>query len=144
MQTLHSTPRVRGSCLMTQVSPPTRVILVEDSQLLAERVRELVEAVPGVELVATAEDEQGALDLIRNQEVDALILDLQLRHGTGFGVLRKMAAMTKRPVVIVFTNYDLPEYRRQAASLGVAHFLDKARDYGRLGEILREIGATPN
>jgi hypothetical protein len=40
---------------------------------------------------------------------------------------------------VVLTNYDLPEYKSAAAALGATHFLDKARDYGRLGDVLREI-----
>ena len=43
---------------------------------------------------------------------------------------------TGRPVAIIFTNYDLPEYRRQAVALGADHFLDKARDFERLPELL--------
>jgi hypothetical protein len=39
----------------------------------------------------------------------------------------------------VLTNYDLPEYKNAAFTLGATHFLDKARDYGRLPEVLHEI-----
>jgi len=44
-----------------------------------------------------------------------------------------------KPRIVVLTNYDLPEYKSAAAALGATHFLDKARDYGRLGEVLRAI-----
>jgi hypothetical protein len=44
-----------------------------------------------------------------------------------------------KPRIVVLTNYDLPEYKNAAAALGATHFLDKARDYGRLGEVLRGI-----
>jgi DNA-binding NarL/FixJ family response regulator len=74
--------------------------------------------------------------------VDVIILDLQLRQGTGFGVLRKLAARGMRPVVIVYTNYDLPEYRHAAELLGANHFLDKSRDYERLVKILCDVGAA--
>lgn len=121
-------------------TPPQKVLLVEDSPVLAERLRELVDEVPGVQLLATVDKEQDAIDIVESVEVDAIVLDLQLRNGTGFGLLRKIAPMSRRPVVIVYTNYDLPEYRRQAASLGAAYFLDKSRDYDRLREILGEIG----
>ena len=47
-----------------------------------------------------------------------------------------------RPIVIVFTNYMLPEYQRLATSLGVEHFLNKSMDYERLPQLIQEIGAT--
>ena len=69
-----------------------------------------------------------------------MILDLHLRRGTGFGVLREVARHASgAPAVVVFTNYDLPEYRRMALSLGVRHFLDKAREYERLPGVLEEL-----
>jgi CheY-like chemotaxis protein len=55
--------------------------------------------------------------------VDVVLLDLHLRQGTGFGVLRSIPAdQAKKVVVIVLTNYDLAEYRRAAAALGATHF----------------------
>ncbi len=65
-----------------------------------------------------------------------LILDLQLRHGTGFGVLRSLG--DDRPAVIVFTNYALPEYRRRAEQLGAEYFLNKSLEFERLPEVIRD------
>jgi two-component system chemotaxis response regulator CheY len=69
-----------------------------------------------------------------------VVLDLHLRRGTGIGVLRALARVGVRPPeVVVFTNYDLPEYRRIAESYGVRHFLDKAREYERLPAVLEQL-----
>jgi DNA-binding NarL/FixJ family response regulator len=114
-----------------------RVLLVEDSRVLTERVSETLAALDGVELVATASDEAAAVASAREQDVDVMILDLQLRSGTGFGVLQQLGR--KRPVVIVFTNYMLPHYLRRAAALGVEHFLTMSRDYERLPMLLQEL-----
>jgi DNA-binding NarL/FixJ family response regulator len=71
-----------------------------------------------------------------------IILDLHLKQGTGFGVMRALATTQLKPRIIVLTNYDLPEYKNAAIALGATHFLDKARDYGRLPEVLHEICET--
>jgi two-component system OmpR family response regulator len=68
-----------------------------------------------------------------------IILDLHLRQGTGFGVMRALAMKQPPPRIIILTNYDLPEYRKAALALGATYFLDKARDYDRLPEVLHEI-----
>ena len=117
-----------------------RVLLVEDSRVLAERLREALATLENVEVVATASDETAAVAAARDTRPDVIILDLQLKEGTGFGVLHQLGSA--RPIIIVFTNYMLPEYQRLATSLGVEHFLNKSMDYERLPQLIQEIGAT--
>jgi two-component system, OmpR family, response regulator len=117
-----------------------RVLLVEDSRVLAERLREALATLENVEVVATATDEAAAVAAALDKRPDVIILDLQLKEGTGFGVLQQLGKV--RPIVIVFTNYMLPEYQRLATSLGVEHFLNKSMDYERLPQLIQEIGAT--
>jgi two-component system OmpR family response regulator len=118
------------------------VLLVEDSRVLAERLRETLLSVPGVQLAGTVDSEADAVALLQRQAVDVVLLDLHLRQGTGFGVLRAIPTdQVRRTVVIVLTNYDLAEYRRAAAALGARHFLDKLRDFDRLPILLQQIGA---
>ncbi len=114
-----------------------RVLLVEDSKLLAERLREALDQMPGVEVVGTADTEKGAVAMTRANIVDAMILDLQLREGTGFGVLRALGKA--RPAVIVLTNFSLPTYAERAKELGVEQFLDKGKDFERLPAVLASI-----
>ncbi|HEU0224821.1 MAG TPA: response regulator [Steroidobacteraceae bacterium] len=114
-----------------------RVLLVEDSRLLADRLRESLEALEGVEVVASVADELAAIEAVTLRDVDAVVLDLQLRQGTGFGLLQRLGR--ERPTIIVFTNYELPEYQRRARALGVEHFLSKSRDYERLPQLIQEL-----
>jgi DNA-binding NarL/FixJ family response regulator len=116
-----------------------RVLLVEDSKVLTERLTEAIKQIADVELVGTADTEAGAVAAVKKDTVDVIILDLHLKQGTGFGVMRALAATQWKPRIVVLTNYDLPEYKNAAIALGATHFLDKARDYGRLPEILHEI-----
>jgi DNA-binding NarL/FixJ family response regulator len=116
-----------------------RVLLVEDSKVLTERLTEAIRQIPEVELIGTADTEATAVASAKRDAVDVIILDLHLKQGTGFGVMRALAVAQLKPRIIVLTNYDLPEYKNAAIALGATHFLDKARDYGRLPEVLHEI-----
>ena len=117
-----------------------RVLLVEDSRVLAERLRETLDGLEQVELVGSVADETAAVTAARENHVDVIILDLQLKEGTGFGVVQRLGK--SRPKIIVFTNYMLPEYQRLASSLGIEYFLNKSLDYARLPQLLAEIGAS--
>jgi len=116
---------------------PLRVLLVEDSPLIRERLAESI-ADPGrIEIVGQADSEQAAIGMLAAAPWDAMVLDLQLRHGTGLGVLR--ALISRRPAnvkVIVLTNYAFPQYRAKSMALGADYFFDKAREYHRVREVL--------
>jgi two-component system OmpR family response regulator len=121
------------------MAPSVRVLLVEDSKILTERLTEAIDQIADVQLVGTAETEAAAVALATREPVDVIILDLHLRQGTGFGVMRALATTQLKPQIIVLTNYDLPEYKHAAFALGATHFLDKALDYDRLPQVLHEI-----
>ena len=116
-----------------------RVLLVEDSAVICGRITELLDAVPGVAIIESVGSEHDAIEAIRHLEVDVVILDLQLSKGTGFGVLRAIAGLTRKPATVVLTNFALSTYRDAAFALGTRDFLDKSRDYDRLPGILAEI-----
>lgn len=119
-----------------------RVLVVEDSPIVAERLRECLKEVPGVLHVDTLNRESAAVERLTRGDIDVIILDLHLERGTGFGVLRSLKQFNgNRPIAIIFTNYDLPEYRRQALALGAHDFLDKARDFERIPTVLSDIRA---
>ena len=121
-----------------------RVLLVEDSAVLAARITELIRRLPGVDLVGAVTTEAEALESIETTTPDVVILDLHLRLGSGFGVLRSLPRRAvQRPKVIVLTGFDLPEYRRQAEVFGVEAFLNKSRDYHRLPGLLSGLAGAP-
>jgi two-component system secretion system response regulator SalR len=119
-----------------------RVLLVEDSGVLAGRITELIRRLPQVDLIASVDTEAEALRQVTLATPDVLILDLHLRDGSGFGVLRSLERSgAPRPRIVVLTGFDLPLYRREAERLGVDAFLNKSRDYHRLPQLLSDYAA---
>lgn len=121
---------------------PLNVLLVEDSPVLAHRLGELLDQLPDINPVSTVDTERAAVDFAASHQVDVMILDLHLKQGTGFGVLRSLRHMKCKPVAVILTNYALAQYQREAQLLGVRYFLDKAREFDRLADILQEIANT--
>jgi DNA-binding NarL/FixJ family response regulator len=124
---------------MNTESIPLRVLLVEDSKVLTERLTEALSQIKGINLIGTEDTEAAAVAAVKREAVDVIILDLHLRQGTGFGVMRTLATTNLKPCIIVLTSYDLPEYKNAALAMGATHFLDKARDYERIPQVLHEI-----
>jgi CheY-like chemotaxis protein len=120
-------------------SSELRVLLVEDSQVICNLVTNMINGVAGLTVVESVATEADAIEAVARGDIDVVILDLQLRSGSGFGVLRAMHAMPRKPAVVVFTNFALRTYREAALGLGAQHFLDKSRDYDRLPKLLTEL-----
>ena len=51
-----------------------RVLLVEDSKVLTERLSEAIRQIPEVELIGTADTEAAALAAVKRDPVDVIIL----------------------------------------------------------------------
>ena len=68
--------------------PKLRVLLVEDTMLVTDQLRELLQSTVQKPEVLVAVTEEDALSQIDAFEPHVVILDLKLRQGTGFGVLR--------------------------------------------------------
>lgn len=127
---------------MTGARPELRVLLVEDSPVIRGLITAIINDVPGVKVAESVESERDAVEAIGRLGVQVVILDLQLRKGTGFGVLRALRDMPEKPIVVVLTNFALRSYRETALALGARDFLDKSRDYDRLPAILTEIASA--
>jgi len=124
---------------------PLRVYLIEDSAMIRERVIEQIGENTASEIVGCAETEDDALDGIRELQPDAIVLDIQLREGNGFNVLRRLRQMPleRRPVVIVFSNHAESDFRRRAVADGARYFLDKASEFDHLIEVLGILVSQP-
>ena len=115
-----------------------KVYLVEDSPVLRDRLLESIAENDRLAVVGYADTEDGALAGITAAAPDAIILDVQLKRGSGINLLRRLAALGlgRMPKVIVLTNYAESEYRRRATAAGCDFFFDKSSEFGCVGEVL--------
>lgn len=112
-----------------------RVMIVEDSPMLAERLRELLGQRPDLSVEAIVDTESAAVKAVEGKHFDVLIVDVELREGSGISVVRRIRELThgrNRPWIIVLTNYAFPAVRARCLAAGADHFLDKMKDFPRL------------
>jgi len=134
-------PAVAGS--PTPEPAKLRVLIVEDSAMIRARLAESLAEIPNVEVVGQVESEAEALALMRRTPWDVAVLDLQLRQGTGLGLLKSLTPTVRPPNtrIIVFTNYAFPQYRDRSMLLGADYFFDKAREFHRVREVVYTLAA---
>lgn len=118
-----------------------RVLLVDDSAIVRERLRALLAEDGGVEVVGEATDVAEAEEAVARLEPDAVVLDMQLATGSGLAVLRHLRRTGRAVLAIVLTNHLQAQYRRACMAEGADHFLDKSTEFVAVAEILGRAAA---
>jgi DNA-binding NarL/FixJ family response regulator len=119
-----------------------KVYVVDDSELVRERLIDMVSEIEGIEVVGGAGDLRGAEASIRQLRPDAVILDIRLPGGSGITLLRHMKRERPAATVIVLTNYPYPQYREECLDAGADYFLYKATEFDKVGEILNRMAGS--
>ena len=125
---------------------PLRVFLVEDSPSVRDRLIDFL-AEPGqVDVIGFADTETEAVRQLWAEPVDVAIVDLNLREGTGMGVIESLRAVQSvpRPTVVVLTNYAFPEFEVACRERGADYFFDKSTQFGALKVLLQSIQRKRN
>ena len=102
------------------MTTPVRVALADDNTVIRRGVRALVEALPSLEFVGEAADGQAAVDLVRDQAPDVLLLDVRMPVRDGVSVVGEVAATTP---VLMLTYSDEPEVIAAAIEAGASGYL---------------------
>ena len=110
------------------------ILVVDDDGLARMEISRCVEQQGHT--VSLAEDGAQALDMLRSQKFDLVLLDLLMPDVDGFEVLRQMKAdATLREVpVIVITAVGEPESVAKCAEMGAIDHLTKPVDLNLLAE----------
>lgn len=113
-----------------------KVFIVEDSEDIRRRLIEAFAEIDRVEVSGYAESESEALERILDQQPEVVVLDLQLRQGSGLNVLRALRKFGALPRVIVLTNHAYAQYLQQCMAAGADYFFDKATEFMKVPEVL--------
>jgi two-component system, NarL family, response regulator DevR len=119
---------------------PLRVLLVDDSTILRERVASMItELAPDVEVIRLAWGGAVVPAAVRALRPDVVVLDHHVPDGNGMDVVRDIKRNIPAPVVIVFTNDCYPQYRQRCLESGAEFFFDKSNEYGKLRETIEHL-----
>jgi DNA-binding NarL/FixJ family response regulator len=123
------------------VSAPTaiRVAIVDDHPTLREGTAGLIDRQPDLHVTGLAGSLAEARALLAGPEPpDVVVLDVRLGPERGLDGLTTIATPEgRRPAIVVWTAYDLPQYAAYAMRAGAAGFVLKTAPTGELLEAIR-------
>jgi two-component system LytT family response regulator len=110
-----------------------RALIVDDELLARERLRQLLQDEPEIELLGECADGNEAVEAIQKHSPDLIFLDVQMPELDGFGVLQAMTR-TPAPVVVFVTAHD--KFALRAFEVHAADYLLKPFDRERFKKAL--------
>lgn len=123
---------------MDQPQAPIKVFLVDDSIPVRERVAQMLRE-HAIDVVGEAEAPQAAIEGILATHPDVVVLDIQLKGGTGLDVLRAVRQAAPQTAFIVLSNNSGPAYRKIYRIEGAMHFLDKNAEFDQLAQTIQNV-----
>jgi DNA-binding NarL/FixJ family response regulator len=124
---------------------PISVAIIEDQPLILAHFARIIDADPGLKLVATARSGKEGRELIRNVSADIYLVDLGLPDFSGLVLLPEI--MHQRPAAnaMVISIFDDDKHVMAAIEAGATGYLLKDSDSRNVGEALRELhgGGSP-
>jgi DNA-binding NarL/FixJ family response regulator len=120
----------------------TSVFVVEDSPDVRDALVDLLECLPAVTVAGSAEDAATAITAIARCRPDVVVLDFQLAAGNALDVLRALHPTLLETSFIVLTNHATEPYRRVCIEAGAHAFLDKAREFAKVKDVIAQVRAV--
>ena len=115
------------------------ILIVDDEQPARDRLRRLVEALPGFEVTGEAASATAALDSIRQLEPDVLLLDISMPGISGLDVLKQIKNEKPKLPVLILSVYPEEQYAVRVLRAGAAGYLTKESALDELISAIRRI-----
>lgn len=120
-----------------------RVLVADDQEIVRTGLAMILDAQPGIEVVAQAADGDEAVALARRLRPDVCLLDIRMPGLDGVEATRRLAGpgVADPMAVVVITTFDLDEYVHTALKAGARGFLLKDAGAELLAQAVRAAAA---
>jgi DNA-binding NarL/FixJ family response regulator len=102
-----------------------RILLADDHSLVRAGIRSLLEKIAGIEVAGEASNGREALEMIRTELPDLVLMDIAMRELGGLEALPRVAKNFPRVKVIILSAHANEEYVIRALRSGAAGYMLK-------------------
>ena len=122
---------------------PIKIITIDDSPLIVERLQAMLSDLDSVEYLGNASNAASALVLVNEKKPDVVILDIHLEDDLPFDNGIRLLASLKRLYghikIIMLTNLTGEYYQNKCMSQGADYFFDKSNDFEKIPDVIDQI-----
>jgi DNA-binding NarL/FixJ family response regulator len=125
---------------MAEVSPSTRVLIVDDA-LVRAGLAMMLDGAHGIAVVGQAADGDEVPDAIAAHAPNVVLMDLRMARVDGITAIARLRRRPSPPEVIVLTTFDTDENVLRALRVGASGFLLKDSPPDQIVEAIRRVSA---
>ena len=130
---------VESGVIATRTTARRSIVLADDHALVRAGIRALLETLSGVEVVAEYGDGLEALESVRREPPDAILLDITLPGLNGLEVAARITRLGVPTRVLMLSMHNSPEHAARALAAGAAGYLNKDSAFDELATALDAI-----
>jgi DNA-binding NarL/FixJ family response regulator len=120
---------------------PIRVVLADDQRVVRDGLVLMLAMMAGIDVVGAGADGAEAVELVRREQPNVLLVDLRMPHLDGVQATRQVRAMPDPPAVVVLTTLEDQPSVVAALQAGAIGYLTKDADAATIGEAIRAAAA---
>jgi DNA-binding NarL/FixJ family response regulator len=121
------------------VSDKIRVLLADDHVLVRQGIRQFLEEVADIEVIAEANDGAEALQMIQEEQPDIAVLDIRMPKVSGVEATRRIKEQFPRVRVLILTAYDDDPYVFALLQAGANGYVLKTSSADELVRAVRTV-----
>ena len=116
-----------------------RVLIADDQELIRQSLSFVLDAQADIEMVGTASDGREAIELVRKEKPDVVLMDIRMPEVDGVECTRLIKSAYPQIKVIILTTFDDDEYVFGALRYGASGYLLKGVSVKELADAVREV-----
>lgn len=113
-----------------------KVLLVDNSVFIIERLLVILKEVKAIEKIFTATHFGAAVNILEEKKIDIILLDIQLPDKNGIELLKYIVHHFPETTVIILSNLVNGYYQKLCTEAGAVGFIDKSKDFDNIEEII--------
>lgn len=120
-----------------------RIAIAHNDKKMMYTLEKILDCEDDMEVIGNEKDGMEAVDLIKREKPDVVLLDIVMPNLDGFGVLEKMREkkMPKQPSVILITAMKSEKIEKEAFQLGVSCIMPRPFEYQMLLRQIRTVAS---
>jgi DNA-binding NarL/FixJ family response regulator len=116
-----------------------RILIVDDHAVVRDGVRRILDKPPGANAFGEAGTAAEALELVREQDWDVVVLDLSLGGRDGLEVLKEIRKIRPLLPVLILSMHSEELFARRALKAGAAGYVTKNSPRSELAEAVGKV-----
>jgi DNA-binding NarL/FixJ family response regulator len=121
------------------MSEKARVVVVDDHPLFRERLCQLINNEPDMEICGQAEGAQEAIQIIRETSPNLAVIDITLKTSSGLELIKSIKALSIGVPVLVLSMHDESLYAERALRAGASGYITKSQEAAQVLLAVRSV-----